>query len=110
MSTEEFEKDDNNVLLKYRVKKLEELMDKVLNTVDNLDRKVGLLAQKLIIATAIVGVVIQFIGLWYSLHGGPDKKEYTEPEKESYYEKRISESDKIKALESEIARLKTIKQ
>ena len=100
MSTDEFEKEENNILLKYRVKKLEELMDKVLETVDSLDRKVGLLAQKLIIATAIVGVIIQFIGLWYSLHSGPNNKEYSEPEKGSYYEKRISESEKIKPISS----------
>ncbi len=106
--SDEIEKDDNNILLRYRVKKLEELMESVLSTVGALDKKVGLLAQKLMIATAIIGVIFQGMGVWYSVHGSK-APEYSEQDKQKYYETRISDSDKVKQLEKELYELRNKK-
>lgn len=93
---------DNYEVLKYRVEQLENMMKPLIEAFNNLDKKVGLLAQKIVIATFIVGSVFQGFGVWYSVHG--DKK-YTEEEKTTYYESRISNSERIKSLQAEIDRL-----
>lgn len=96
----------NPAFLKHRIDKLEELVTPLLDLVNSLDKKVGLLAQKMVLATAIVGVIIQAIGLWYSSSG--DK--YTEQEKIEYYEKRVKDTETINALRAEIEMLKKIRQ
>ena len=78
---------DNYEVLKYRVEQLENMMKPLIEAFNNLDKKVGLLAQKIVIATFIVGSVFQGFGVWYSVHG--DNK-YTEGEKITYHESRIS--------------------
>ena len=93
---------DNYEVLKYRVEQLENMMKPLIEAFNNLDKKVGLLSQKIVIATFIVGSVFQGFGVWYSVHG--DKK-YTEGEKITYYESRISNSERIKSLQAEIDRL-----
>ena len=93
---------DNYEVLKYRVEQLENMMKPLIEAFNNLDKKVGLLAQKIVIATFIVGSVFQGFGVWYSVNG--DNK-YKEEEKTYYYESRISNSERIKSLQAEIDRL-----
>jgi 4-hydroxy-3-methylbut-2-en-1-yl diphosphate synthase IspG/GcpE len=83
---------------------LEKLVKPLIDLVNNLDKKVSLLAQKIVIATVIIGAVFNGIGVWYSANGG---KDYSEPEKKTYYEQKISDSEKIKFIEAELARLKS---
>ena len=90
-------------LLAYRVKKLEEMLEPLLKLVNSLETKIALLTQKILILTAGIGVVFNGVGIWYNTHGG---KEYSEPEKQAYYENKINESYKIKELQAEIERLK----
>lgn len=99
---------DSYDVLKYRVEKLEEMIKPLIDLVNQLDKKIGLLAQKIVIATLLVGGVFQGLGVWYSVHGA-NKEQLTDLEKKSYYESRISDSDKIKSLESELAQLKSKK-
>lgn len=94
---------DGYEVLKYRVEQLEKMIQPLIDLVNDLDKKIGLLAQKIVIATLLVGGVFQGAGVWYSVHGG---KEYSEPEKKTYYESRITDSDKIKELEATIDKLK----
>ena len=94
---------DNLDVLEYRVSQLEKMLEPLMKLVNDLERKLALLAQKMVIATVIIGAIVNGIGVWYSANAG---KEYTEPEKKTYYETRISDSDKIKELTAEIERLK----
>ena len=94
---------DGYEVLKYRVEQLENMIKPLIDLVNNLDKKIGLLAQKIVIATLLVGGIFQGIGVWYSANGG---KENSEPEKKIYYESRITDSDKIKELEATIEKLK----
>ena len=94
---------DNLDVLEYRVSQLEKMLEPLMKLVNDLERKLALLAQKMVIATVIIGAIVNGIGVWYSANAG---KEYEEPEKKTYYESRISDSDKIKELTAEIERLK----
>ena len=94
---------DGYEVLKYRVEQLENMIKPLIDLVNNLDKKIGLLAQKIVIATLLVGGIFQGIGVWYSANGG---KEFSEPDKKTYYESRITDSDKIKELEATIEKLK----
>ena len=94
---------DGYEVLKYRVEQLEKMIKPLIDLVNNLDKKIGLLAQKIVMATLLVGGIFQGIGVWYSANGG---KDYSEPEKKTYYESRITDSDKIKELEATIEKLK----
>jgi len=99
------ENNDGYEVLKYRVGQLEDMIRPLMDLVNNLDKKIGLLTQKIVIATLLVGGVFQGAGVWYSVHGA-NKEQFTEPEKKIYYESRVSDTDKIKSLEAEIAQLK----
>ena len=99
---------DGYDVLKYRVEKLEEMIKPLIDLVNNLDKKISLLAQKIVIATLLIGSVFQGAGVWYSVNGGK-APEYGEQEKASYYENRISDSDKIKKLEKELQELRNKK-
>ena len=94
------EDDFNNspAFLRYKIEQMEKLVHPLIEMVNNLDKKVGLLAQKILIATLLIGGAFQVFGLWYSNRHSEDKK--------SYYETRISESDKVRELQAEIDRLK----
>lgn len=96
---------DNNDLsvLVYRVTQLEEMLKPLMSLVNELERKLALLAQKMVIATMLIGVIVNGIGVWYSANSSS----YTEPEKKSYYEQRISDSEKIKLIEDELNRLRS---
>lgn len=100
---------DSYDVLKYRVEKLEEMIKPLIDLVNNLDKKIGLLTQKIIIATVLLGGVFQGGGVWYSVHGASKAPEYSEQKKISYYENRISDSDKIKELEKELYDIKNKK-
>lgn len=97
--------EDEYSVLKYRVKQLEDLVKPLIELVNNLDKKISLLTQKMLIATALLGTAFQGFGVWYSTHGS----NYSEQEKKVYYESRMSDSDKIKILEAQLADLKNKK-
>ena len=92
---------DNLDVLEYRVSKLEEMLKPLMQLVNDLERKLALLAQKMVIATVLIGGIVNGVGVWY----GANADKYSEPEKKQY-ETRISDSDKIKELQAEIDRLK----
>ena len=99
---------DGYDVLKYRVEKLEEMIKPLIDLVNNLDKKISLLAQKIIIATVLLGSVFQGAGVWYSVHGSK-APEYSEQDKSLYYESKIRDSDKIKQLEKELQELRNKK-
>lgn len=94
---------DNSDVLEYRVSQLEKMLEPLMKLVNDVDKKIALLTQKMVIATVLIGGVVNGIGVWYSANAG---KELTEPERRTYYESRISDSDKIKELTAELDRLK----
>lgn len=95
--------------LRYKIEQLEKLVYPLIESVNSLDKKLSLLAQKMLIATAFIGVAFQAFGVWYSSNGNQSIDKYSEQEKITYYETRIKDSEKIKALEAELASLKTKK-
>ena len=94
---------DNLDVLEYRVSQLEGMLKPLMTLVNELERKLALLAQKMVIATMLIGVIVNGIGVWYGANGG---KEFSEPDKKTYYETRISDSEKVKELEATIEKLK----
>ena len=94
---------DSLDVLEYRVSQLERMLEPLMKLVNDLDRKIALLTQKIVIATVIVGALVNGLGVWYSANAG---KDYSEPEKTAYYESRVSNSEKIKELEAQLDRLK----
>ena len=92
---------DSLDVLEYRVSQLERMLEPLMKLVSDLDKKIALLAQKIVIATIIVGALVNGLGVWYSANAG---KDYSEPEKVAYYESKVSE--KIKELEAQLDRLK----
>ena len=95
---------DSLDVLEYRVSQLERMLEPLMKLVNDLDRKIALLAQKIVIATIIVGALVNGLGVWYSANAG---KDYSEPEnKTAYYESKVSNSEKIKELEAQLDKLK----
>ena len=90
-------------ILKYRLDELEKLVKPLIDLVNNLDKKVSLLAQKIVIATILIGGVFQLLGIWYTAHLS---NQYSEKEKISNYDYRIKESKSIEELKREIEILK----
>ena len=103
MSNNEDNFSTNVSILKYRLDELEKLVKPLIDLVNNLDKKVSLLTQKIVIATVIIGGAFQLVGIWYGSHLA---NQYSEKEKTSYYEKRIQESEVVEALKKEIETLK----
>ena len=89
--------------LKYKIEQIEKLVYPLIETVNSLDKKVSLLAQKIVIATVLIGSAFQVFGLWYS---NRNETSYTVTEKKMYYDMRVQELETIKALRDEIERLK----
>lgn len=89
--------------LKYKIEQIEKLVYPLIETVNSLDKKVSLLAQKIVIATVLIGSAFQVFGLWYS---NRDSTSYNETDKKMYYDMRVQESETIKSLRDEIERLK----
>lgn len=89
--------------LKYRIEELEKLVKPLIELVYGLDKKVSLLAQKIVIATILIGSAFQLLGIWYSAHLS---NKYNEQDKVAYYEKRVQETDTVDKLRKEIEKLK----
>lgn len=94
---------DNLDVLEYRITQIEKMLEPLMKLINDLDKKLALLTQKILIATVLIGAVFNGIGVWYSANAG---KDYSEPEKSAYYESRVSNSEKIKELEAQLDKLK----
>ena len=90
-------------ILKYRLDELEKLVKPLIDLVNNLDKKVSLLAQKIVIATVIIGGAFQIVGIWYGSHLSNQQNAL---ENVSNYEYRKQESRTIEELKREIEILK----
>lgn len=91
---------DNLDVLEYRVTQLEGMLKPLMTLVNELERKLALLAQKMVIATMLIGVIVNGIGVWYGANAS--KNETTV----STTTVSQSDSDKIKSIQAELDRLK----
>ena len=92
-------------ILKYRLDELEKLVKPLIDLVNNLDKKVSLLTQKILIATVLLGSAFQAGGIWYS-SATANNDSYTDEDRKMYYEMSVKESEAVKSLKQEIARLR----
>ena len=90
-------------ILKYRLDELEKLVKPLIDLVNNLDKKVSLLTQKIVIATVITGGAFQLVGIWYGSHL---VNQQNASESASNYDYRIKESKSMDELKREIEILK----
>ena len=90
-------------ILKYRLDELEKLVKPLIDLVNNLDKKVSLLTQKIVIATVIIGGAFQLVGIWY---GSYLANQQNASESSSSYEYRKQESKSMEELRREIEILK----
>ena len=105
MSNKDDEFNSSPGFLKYKIEQLEKLVYPLIDLVNSLDKKLSLLTQKILIATVLLGSAFQAVGIWYS-SATASKDSYTDEDKKMYYEMRVKESDIVKSLRDEIARLK----
>lgn len=105
MSNKDDEFNSSPGFLKYKIEQLEKLVYPLIDLVNSLDKKLSLLTQKILIATVLLGSAFQAVGVWYS-SATASKDSYTDEDKKLYYEMRVKESDIVKSLRDEIARLK----
>ena len=91
---------DSLDVLEYRVSQLEKMLEPLMKLVNDLDRKIALLAQKIVIATVIVGALVNGLGVWYSANAS---KNETAVATQTVTQ---SDADKIKAIQAELDRLK----
>lgn len=105
MSNKDDEFNSSPGFLKYKIEQLEKLVYPLIDLVNSLDKKLSLLTQKILIATVLLGSAFQAGGIWYS-SATASKDPYTDEDKKMYYEMRVKESDIVKSLRDEIARLK----
>ena len=103
MSNNEDNFSTNIGILKYRLDELEKLVKPLIDLVNNLDKKVSLLAQKIVIATVIIGGAFQLVGIWYGSHLSNQQEVR---ESNSNYEFRKQEIRIIEELKREIELLK----
>ena len=103
MSNNEDNFSTNVGILKYRLDELEKLVKPLIDLVNNLDKKVSLLTQKIVIATVIIGGAFQLVGIWYGSHL---TNKYSEKENVSNYEYRQQDSKSMDELKREIEILK----
>ena len=103
MSNNEDNFSTNVGILKYRLDELEKLVKPLIDLVNNLDKKVSLLTQKIVIATVIIGGAFQLVGIWY---GSYLVNQQNASENVSNYEYRKQESKTIEELKREIELLK----
>src|SRR5574344_2258718 len=99
MSNNEDNFSTNLGILKYRLDELEKLVKPLIDLVNNLDKKVSLLAQKIVIATVLIGGAFQLVGIWYGSHLS---NQQSTSESASNYEYRKQESRTIEELKREI--------
>ena len=90
-------------ILKYRLDELEKLVKPLIDLVNNLDKKVSLLTQKIVIATVIIGGAFQLVGIWY---GSYLSNQQNSSNNVSNYEHRKQESKSMDELKREIEILK----
>ena len=107
MSNNEENFNTNIGFLKYRIDELERLVKPLIDLVNNLDKKVSLLTQKIVIATVIIGGAFQLVGIWYGSHL---TNQQNASESVSNYEHRKQESKTIEELKREIEILKSGKK
>ena len=107
MSNNEDEFSTNVGILKYRLDELEKLVKPLIDLVNNLDKRVSLLTQKIVIATVIIGGAFQLVGIWYGSHLS---NQQNASESASTYEYRKQESKSIDELKREIEILKAGKK
>ena len=103
MSNSEDNFSTNVGILKYRLDELEKLVKPLIDLVNNLDKKVSLLTQKIVIATVIIGGAFQLVGIWY---GSYLANQQNASETVSNYEYRKQESKSMEELRREIEVLK----
>ena len=103
MSNNEENFNTNIGFLKYRIDELEKLVKPLIDLVNNLDKKVSLLTQKILIATVIIGGAFQLVGIWYGSHLA---NQQNASETASTYEHRKQESKSMEELRREIEILK----
>ena len=103
MSDNEDNFSTNVGILKYRLDELEKLVKPLIDLVNNLDKKVSLLTQKIVIATVIIGGAFQLVGIWY---GSYLVNQQNASENVSNYEYRKQESKSMEELRREIEILK----
>ena len=103
MSNNEDNFSTNVGILKYRLDELEKLVKPLIDLVNNLDKKVSLLTQKIVIATVIIGGAFQLVGIWY---GSYLANQQNASENVSNYEYRKQESKSMDELKREIEILK----
>ena len=103
MSNNEDNFSTNVGILKYRLDELEKLVKPLIDLVNNLDKKVSLLTQKIVIATVIIGGAFQLVGIWY---GSYLANQQNASESVSNYEYRIKENKSMEELKREIEILK----
>ena len=103
MSDNEDSINTNVGILKYRLDELEKLVKPLIDLVNNLDKKVSLLTQKIVIATVITGGAFQLVGIWYGSHL---VNQQNASESASNYDYRIKESKSMDELKREIEILK----
>ena len=92
---------DNLDVLEYRVSQLEKMLEPLLKLVGDLDKKIALLAQKMVIATVLIGGIVNGIGVWYGANAQANSQV-----QQSVPASR-SDIDKIKAIQDELDRLKS---
>ncbi len=90
-------------ILKYRLDELEKLVKPLIDLVNNLDKKVSLLTQKIVIATVIIGGAFQLVGIWY---GSYLANQQNDSNNVSNYEYRKQDSKSMEELKREIEILK----
>ena len=90
-------------ILKYRLDELEKLVKPLIDLVNNLDKKVSLLTQKIVIATVIIGGAFQLVGIWY---GSYLVNQQNASESVNNYEYRKQDSKSMDELKREIEILK----
>lgn len=88
---------DNLDVLEYRVTQLEGMIKPLMTLVNDLERKLALLAQKMVIATMLIGVVVNGIGVWYGANASNT---------EQSTQVSSVDSDKIKAIQAELDKLR----
>ena len=103
MSDNEDNFSTNVGILKYRLDELEKLVKPLIDLVNNLDKKVSLLTQKIVIATIVIGGAFQLVGIWY---GSYLANQQNASENVSNYEYRKQESKSMEELKREIEILK----
>ena len=91
---------DSLDVLEYRVSQLERMLEPLMKLVNDLDRKIALLAQKIVIATMLIGVIVNGIGVWYGANAAKNDTAVATATVSQ------SDSDKIKALQTELDKLK----